>query len=233
MGLTSSTLLSGLFGKREMSIVMVGLDAAGKTTILYKLLNNVIADTYPTIGMNIETVEHKSVRFTIWDFGGTESVRLLWLRYYYHAQGIIFCIDSSDRDRIKEARDEFQNLLEDEQLKNSLIVIFANKQDLPNAMTTAEITEKLELHSISQHKWHIQPTCAISGDGLYEGLDWFANSTKFWFSDFKKNYRNFGFISNFVGETINTANELIHRDTQAKTEFVEAEKGIGIETDQE
>ncbi|PVU86868.1 hypothetical protein BB559_006234 [Furculomyces boomerangus] len=178
MGLTISKLLSGLFGKREMRILMVGLDAAGKTTILYKLKLGEIVTTIPTIGFNVETVEYKNINFTVWDVGGQDTIRPLWRHYYQNTQGIIFVIDSNDRDRINEARDELQHMLNEDELRDALLLIFANKQDLPNAMTAAEITDKLGLHSIRQRQWYIQATCATSGDGLYEGLEWLANSIK-------------------------------------------------------
>ncbi|OLY79973.1 ADP-ribosylation factor 1 [Smittium mucronatum] len=178
MGLSISNLLSGLFGKREMRILMVGLDAAGKTTILYKLKLGEIVTTIPTIGFNVETVEYKNINFTVWDVGGQDKIRPLWRYYFQNTQGIIFVIDSNDRDRINDARNELHQLLNEEELRDSYLLVLANKQDLPNAMTSAEITDKLGLHSLRNRKWYIQATCATSGDGLYEGLDWLSNSLK-------------------------------------------------------
>jgi hypothetical protein len=91
-----------LFSKKEMRILMVGLDAAGKTTILYKLKLGEIVTTIPTIGFNVETVEYKNINFTVWDVGGQDKIRPLWRHYYQNTQGIIFVVDSNDRDRIPE-----------------------------------------------------------------------------------------------------------------------------------
>ncbi|KAF9208478.1 hypothetical protein BGZ49_008663 [Haplosporangium sp. Z 27] len=168
MGLSISKLLSGLFGKKEMRILMVGLDAAGKTTILYKL----------KLGFNVETVEYKNISFTVWDVGGQDKIRPLWRHYFQNTQGIIFVVDSNDRDRISEARDELLRMLNEDELREALLLVFANKQDLPNAMNAAEITDKLGLHSLRQRQWYIQATCATSGDGLYEGLEWLSNNLK-------------------------------------------------------
>jgi ADP-ribosylation factor protein 1 len=91
---------------------------------------------------------------------------------YQNTQGIIFVVDSNDRERVVEAREELQRMLNEDELRDALLLVFANKQDLPNAMNAAEITDKLGLHSLRQRSWYIQSTCATSGDGLYEGLEW-------------------------------------------------------------
>ena len=87
-------------------------------------------------------------------------------------------MDSNDRDRIGEARDELQRMLNEDELRDALLLVFANKQDLPNAMNAAEITDKLGLQSLRQRNWYIQATCATTGDGLYEGLEWLSTNLK-------------------------------------------------------
>jgi len=178
MGLNISRLFDKLWGKKEMRILMVGLDAAGKTTILYKLKLGEIVTTIPTIGFNVETVEYKNIQFTVWDVGGQDKIRPLWRHYFQNTQGIIFAVDSNDRDRVVEAREELQRMLNEDELRDALLLVFANKQDLPNAMNAAEITDKLGLHSLRQRAWYIQSTCATSGDGLYEGLEWLSTSLR-------------------------------------------------------
>ncbi|KAL8157879.1 hypothetical protein AgCh_002553 [Apium graveolens] len=176
MGLSFTKLFSSLFAKREMRILMVGLDAAGKTTILYKLKLGEVVTTIPTIGFNVETVEYKNISFTVWDVGGQDKIRPLWRFYFQNTQGIIFVVDSNDRERVMEARDELHKMLNEDELRNAVLLVFANKQDLPNAMNAAEITDKLGLHSLRQRHWYIQSTCATSGEGLYEGLEWLSNN---------------------------------------------------------
>uniref|UniRef100_A0A0E0JQ55 ADP-ribosylation factor n=1 Tax=Oryza punctata TaxID=4537 RepID=A0A0E0JQ55_ORYPU len=176
MGLTFTKLFSRLFAKKEMRILMVGLDAAGKTTILYKLKLGEIVTTIPTIGFNVETVEYKNISFTVWDVGGQDKIRPLWRHYFQNTQGLIFVVDSNDRERVVEARDELHRMLNEDELRDAVLLVFANKQDLPNAMNAAEITDKLGLHSLRQRHWYIQSTCATSGEGLYEGLDWLSNN---------------------------------------------------------
>ncbi|KAJ1832196.1 Arf GTPase arf1 [Coemansia sp. RSA 2711] len=178
MGISFSSLFQSLFGKKEMRILMVGLDAAGKTTILYKLKLGEIVTTIPTIGFNVETVEYKNISFTVWDVGGQDKIRPLWRHYFQNTQGIIFVVDSNDRDRIAEARDELQRMLNEDELRDAILLVFANKQDLPNAMNNEEIVEALNLGTIRHRQWYIQKTCATSGEGLYEGLEWLSENLK-------------------------------------------------------
>ncbi|KRT86029.1 ADP ribosylation factor [Oryctes borbonicus] len=174
MGLTISSALTKLFGKKQMRILMVGLDAAGKTTVLYRLKLGEIVTTIPTIGFNVETVEYKNISFTVWDVGGQNKIRPLWRHYFQNTNGIIFVVDSNDRDRLEEARSELHNMFQDDELRDAVLLVFANKQDLPNAMSVDEIKEKLQFNKL-YNKWYIQPTCATKGSGLYEGLDWLSN----------------------------------------------------------
>ncbi|KAK7246217.1 hypothetical protein RIF29_41077 [Crotalaria pallida] len=158
MGLSFGKLFSRLFAKKEMRILMVGLDAAGKTTILYKLKLGEIVTTIPTIGFNVETVEYKNISFTVWDVGGQDKIRPLWRHYFQNTQGLIFVVDSNDRDRVVEARDELHRMLNEDELREAVLLVFANKQDLPNAMNAAEITDKLGLHSLRQRHCKISIT---------------------------------------------------------------------------
>mmetsp|Transcript_11643 Transcript_11643/g.40781 ORF Transcript_11643/g.40781 Transcript_11643/m.40781 type:complete len:184 (-) Transcript_11643:1433-1984(-) len=174
MGISFARLWDRMFGKQEMRILMVGLDAAGKTTILYKLKLGEVVTTIPTIGFNVETVEYKNISFTVWDVGGQDKIRPLWRHYYQNTQGLIFVVDSNDRDRVDDAKAELDKLLSEDELREATLLVFANKQDLPRAMTPAEITDKLGLHSLRGREWFIQATCATTGDGLYEGLDWLS-----------------------------------------------------------
>jgi len=167
-------------GPVETRILMVGLDAAGKTTILYKFKLGENVTTIPTIGFNVETVQYKNVSFTIWDIGGQDKIRALWRHYYHNIQGVIFVVDSNDIGRIDIARDELHKLLNEDELRDATLLVYANKQDLPNAMSPAEMTDKLALYGLRPglRKWYIQACCATTGNGLYEGLDWLSNNLK-------------------------------------------------------
>jgi len=176
MGIAFTKLWQRMISNQEMRILMLGLDAAGKTTALYKLKLGEVVTTIPTIGFNVETVEYKNISFTVWDVGGQDRIRPLWRHYFLGAQGVIFIVDSNDRDRVEEAREELMKTLNEDELRDASLLVLANKQDLPNAMPAAEMTEKLGLHSMRNRKWFIQSACATTGDGLYEGLDWMSRT---------------------------------------------------------
>ncbi|RKO91172.1 ADP-ribosylation factor [Blyttiomyces helicus] len=164
MGLSISNLFQGLWGKKELRILMVGLDAAGKATILYKLKIGENVNPIPTI-----------VRAGFALSGGT--VPRCWSDRL-PLKGIIFVVDSNDRDRVDEARDELQRILNTDELRDTPLLDFATKQDLPNAMSTSEMTNKLGLQSLHPRGWYIQATSATKGVGLYEGLEWLSTNLK-------------------------------------------------------
>eukprot|EP01092_Planopodium_desertum_P007951 TRINITY_DN3286_c0_g1_i1.p1 TRINITY_DN3286_c0_g1~~TRINITY_DN3286_c0_g1_i1.p1 ORF type:complete len:187 (+),score=7.19 TRINITY_DN3286_c0_g1_i1:77-562(+) len=157
---------------------MLGLDNAGKTTILYKLKVGQVVQTTPTIGFNVETVSRKNVVFSVWDVGGQDQIRGLWRHYFLNTQAVIFVVDSNDTNRLKEARNELWKVLESPELAKAVILIFANKQDLPNALSGKAVSDGLEMHEITDHPWHVQAACAKTGQGLDEGFDWLADQIK-------------------------------------------------------
>ncbi|KAK9503205.1 hypothetical protein O3M35_011823 [Rhynocoris fuscipes] len=139
---------------------MLGLDSAGKTTALYRLKFDQYLNTVPTIGFNCEKVKgalgrSKGVSFLVWDVGGQEKLRPLWKSYTRCTDGIVFVLDSVDVERMEEAKMEL-----------------ANKQDLPGAKEPKELEKLLGLHELAgSHMWSVQPACAITGEGLFEGVD--------------------------------------------------------------
>lgn len=158
-------------------MLMLGLDAAGKTTILYKLKLNEVVNTIPTIGFNVETFEYKNIEFNCWDIGGQDKLRNLWSHYFVGSQALIYVVDSADIGRIEQNAETLQRLAADEELKNAVILVYANKQDLPDAMSCPELVDKLGLVNLPPTtKWYIQSTCARTGAGLYEGLDWLTKN---------------------------------------------------------
>ena len=188
MGNRFTALFKGFFGPKEMHILLVGLDSAGKTTILYKLKLGQIVKTIPTVGFNVETVTYKNISFTMFDVGGQDKIRPLWKHYFHNTQAIIFVVDSTDQDRIcnvsnsdsksSTASEELMKMLEDDELREAKLLVLANKQDLPDAMNAEDLACTLGLHSLQNREWHVQETCATTGDGLYEGLDWLSSNKK-------------------------------------------------------
>ncbi|XP_061952131.1 ADP-ribosylation factor 1-like isoform X2 [Populus nigra] len=162
MGILFSKMFSSVFGNKEARILVLGLDNAGKTTILYRLQMGEVVSTIPTIGFNVETVQYNNIKFQVWDLGGQTSIRPYWRCYFPNTQAIIYVVDSSDVDRLVIAKDEFHAILE----------------DLPGALDDAAVTEALELHKIKNRQWAIFKTSAVKGEGLFEGLDWLSNTLK-------------------------------------------------------
>ncbi|XP_037746747.1 ADP-ribosylation factor-like protein 5B isoform X2 [Chelonia mydas] len=146
MGLIFAKLWS-FFCDQEHKVIIVGLDNAGKTTILYQFLMNEVVHTSPTIGSNVEEIVVKNTHFLMWDIGGQESLRSSWNTYYSNT----------------------------EDLRKAAVLIFANKQDMKGCMTAAEISKYLTLSSIKDHPWHIQSCCALTGEGLCQGLEWMTS----------------------------------------------------------
>ena len=150
---------------------MVGLDGAGKTTILLKLKIGEVVSTIPTIGFNLETVEFRNLKFNIWDIGGQDSIRKFWKHYYQNAEGLIFVVDSTDKRRLELAREELHKMLAEEELKDTVVLILANKQDI-GLISVEEVINGLDLQSLKGRVWHCQGTSAIQGQGIVEGLGW-------------------------------------------------------------
>lgn len=178
MGAFMSTLWSMWFGNKEYKIVMVGLDNAGKTTILYKLHLGEVVQATATVGSNVELVRFKNIQLEIWDLGGQQNLRPFWGTYFKGTDAVIMVVDSTDRARVGVTKSELFNLLESDELAQTPILVFANKQDLRDAMNVEELTQSLQLHSIRNHDWHIQACCALTGEGLLDGINWIYQRTK-------------------------------------------------------
>lgn len=177
MGLSFAKLFDKMFGKTEARILMLGLDAAGKTTIVYKLKLGEVLNSVPTIGFNVETVEFKNIKFNVWDVGGQDKIRVLWRHYYPGTDGLIFVVDSSDRNRIDLAKKELHKMLEEEDLRDAVVLVLANKQDM-GVMPVSEVIDKMELSDLKGREWFCQGTSAMNGAGLYEGLNWLSKKIK-------------------------------------------------------
>lgn len=177
MGLFFAKLFS-LFTNEEHKVIIVGLDNAGKTTILYQFLMSEVVHTSPTIGSNVEEIVWKNIHFVMWDIGGQESLRSAWNTYYTNTETLILVIDSTDRERLAVTKAELYNMLNHEDLRHSSVLIYANKQDIKGSMSVAEISEQLNLTSIKDHGWHIQACCALTGEGLYQGLEWITSQIR-------------------------------------------------------
>ncbi|KAJ3063316.1 Arf GTPase arl1 [Rhizoclosmatium sp. JEL0117] len=174
MGAIFSSIFQRLWGSKEVRILILGIDGAGKTTILYRLQIGEVVTTIPTIGFNVETVTYKNIKFQVWDLGGQTSIRPYWRCYYQNTDAVIYVIDSTDRERLGISKDELLSMLQEEELKTAKLLVLANKQDLAGAMSAAEVSEHLGLTELRGRQWTIFKCSAMTGEGLTESLDWLA-----------------------------------------------------------
>eukprot|EP00953_Heterococcus_sp_UTEX-ZZ885_P005945 3679-Heterococcus_DN1.PRE.1 len=189
MGILLSKVFQSIFGSKEVRILILGLDNAGKTTILFlrrprcaPCVSPKQADediqTIPTIGFNVETLQYKNIKFQVWDLGGQTSIRPYWRCYYPNTDAIIFVVDSADTERLSIARQELAAMLEEEELKDAILLVFANKQDQRGSLTSTQVSEALGLPDIRSRQWSIQEASALKGKGLFEGFDWLVTCIK-------------------------------------------------------
>lgn len=170
------SFFSSFAAGQEKRVLCLGLDNAGKSTVLNRLHLGENLMTIPTVGFNVETVTYKSLTMTIWDVGGQHRIRPLWKHYYRNTDSLIYVVDASDRERIEEAGEELHRVLSSDLLQNINILVLANKMDLPNALNAKAIANGLHLNKEQNRRWFVQPTIATKGEGLYEGLDWMAKT---------------------------------------------------------
>jgi len=158
--------------EREMRILFLGLDNAGKTTILKKLNGEDIKSVSPTLGFNIKSFVHGRYTLNIWDVGGQRILRPYWRNYFESTDGVVWVVDSGDRLRMQDCKEELHKLLLEDRLAGASLLVFANKQDIAGSMNDREIRDILDLTSIKSHNWKILPCSAVTGANLLDGLDW-------------------------------------------------------------
>jgi len=162
--------------EKEARILVLGLDNAGKTTILKKLSEEDITHIMPTQGFNIKSLVHEGFKLNVWDIGGQKTIRPYWSNYFESTDALVFVIDSSDRRRLEESGSELNELLQDDRLAGIPLLVFANKQDLLQAQPAVEISDLLLLHNIRDRAWTIQACSGKTQEGLQDGMEWMVNT---------------------------------------------------------
>lgn len=178
-------LSSRFFGQPQFQVVVMGLDNAGKTTMLHTMKNRQggqIEMTIPTVGLNVKTLEFqgsaKFLTLQAFDLGGRKNFRPLMRHWFAKTDGIIFVVDSNDRRRLEDAKFELHRILAEDNLYGKPLLVLANKQDLTGAAKMSDMVDGLSLHSLRNRRWYIEETVAKTGSGLWEGLDWLTNAMK-------------------------------------------------------
>lgn len=175
MGLVSSLFGWALWSRKKASILILGLDGSGKTTLLYRLKTHETETTVPTIGFNVEEIHYGNLTFTCFDIGGQDKIRRLWHNYYQGADAIVFVVDSNDKYRLNEVKKELNILMNHPLLKDVPFLIFANKQDLPNALDVSTIKRDLGLFQV-HNTFKIAESTATQGIGIEEGFQWLSET---------------------------------------------------------
>ncbi|XP_057563112.1 ADP-ribosylation factor-like protein 11 [Hippopotamus amphibius kiboko] len=157
--------------KAEAQVVMMGLDSAGKTTLLYKLKGHQLVETLPTVGFNVEPLEAPGhVSLTLWDVGGQSQLRASWKDHLEGTDVLVYVLDSTDSTRLPEAVAELTEVLDDPHLASVPLLVLANKQEAPHALPLPEIRARLGLHRFQGLCWELRGCSALTGDGLPEAL---------------------------------------------------------------
>jgi len=211
MGFIFSKILDFFSRSRNnFKIIILGIQNAGKTTILYRLSIGQLVKTTPTIGSNVEEISYNNVKLQAWDLGGQESTRSVWNVYFVNTDAIIYVIDTHD-ETYDDSKNQFYKLLQNDALKNAVILIYANKQDLPGAKNVAEIIRIYELDTIKDHIWHIQPCSAQTGEGLITGMKWLSDQLVF------KSNNNFP-INPYIDYEQNSKDNIVENKNEIKTD---------------
>lgn len=158
--------------EREMRLLVLGLDGAGKTTVCQRLSGESIEEVQPTLGFRIQTLKFLDYTLHLWDVGGQATIRAYWRNYFEGTDGLVFVLDCSDRMRMELVRQELFKLLQQERLAGASLLIFANKQDVDGALSGDDISQALDLQDMKGRHWRIVPCSAVTEEGLALGMEW-------------------------------------------------------------
>eukprot|EP00842_Homolaphlyctis_polyrhiza_P006691 jgi/Hompol1/7022/HPOL_000287-RA len=179
------TLVSGLYQqwtqKEEYFVIIIGLDNAGKTTLLERIKTIFMGvaglrpdQIGPTVGLNVGKADVKNSRLILWDLGGQRELQSIWEKYYSECHGIIFVVDSTDRARIDEVKETLGRVIQNEIVEGVPVLMLANKQDSNDALTISEIQQifnqiavKLEARDSK-----VLGVSALQGTGVKDAMEW-------------------------------------------------------------
>jgi len=164
-------------GSTKQHVAIIGLDAAGKTTIMKRILRSEYSLSKPTFGVNIEVYQYRTLEFVVWDLGGHAPIRkTLWKKFVTKAQTIVFVVDAADKKRFHLAKEVFYESLENTDPK-APILFLANKSDKEDTASSVEIMEALELQKMTRidRPFNMFRCSALTGEGLFQAWDWLVD----------------------------------------------------------
>jgi len=167
-------------------ILILGLDHAGKTTLLeqskgiFRKMQGIPPEKItPTVGLNVGKMDIEGCYVILWDLGGQVRMRSIWDKYYADAHGVVFVLDAADVGRFEEAKLAFASILEHEDLGDVPVLLFANKQDLPGALSEEDVSETFEVEKLQRQRVvQVQPCSALTCDGIESGVRWVVQEAK-------------------------------------------------------
>ena len=183
------SLLQGLwkyfFRKREYFVVIIGLDNAGKTTLLERIKDLFIRNyrgipvekITSTVGLNVGKVDIGSSQLILWDLGGQQDLQSLWDKYYAECHGVVYVIDSSDPDSLAISAQIFKSVIRHADLETAPLLVLANKQDRMDALplTVVEAAFGSSEENVGNRDYRIQRVSALKGEGVREGIEWLTH----------------------------------------------------------
>ncbi|KAF5732339.1 ADP-ribosylation factor-related protein 1 [Tripterygium wilfordii] len=159
-----------LFSKTEFHVLILGIDKAGKTTLLEKLKSTYLNSEglppdriVPTVGLNIGRVEASNNKLVFWDLGGQPGLRSIWEKYYEEAHAVIYVIDAACPSRFEDAKSALEKALRHEDLQGAPLLILANKQDLSDSVSAEELARYLDLKKLDERVYMFEAVSAYDG----------------------------------------------------------------------
>ncbi|CAM6101290.1 unnamed protein product [Calypogeia fissa] len=174
-----------LFSKAEFHVLILGIDKAGKTTLLEKL-KTLYSDfeglppdrIVPTVGLNIGRIEAHKSKLIFWDLGGQLGLRTIWEKYFEEAHAVLYVVDAASETRLEDAKSAFEKVLRHEDLQGAPVLIFANKQDLPGAASAEELGRQLHLKELDSRESNVMAISAYDGSGIRDGVTWLVEAMR-------------------------------------------------------
>ncbi|KAJ4847450.1 hypothetical protein Tsubulata_042102 [Turnera subulata] len=168
-----------IFSETQFRVLILGIDKSGKTTLLEKL-KAVYSNSeglppdriVPTVGLNLANIEASNRKLIFWDLGGQPGLRPIWEKYYEESHAVIYVIDASCPSRFEDSKSALEKVLRHDDLQGAPLLILANKQDLPGAVSAEELARYLDLKKLDERVFMFEAVSGYNGLGIKESVEW-------------------------------------------------------------